>query len=139
MGQRLDTYDELPDGMREYLSRNGWHFSKRMCDWAVSRMRVKDMATGKEKRLEPWTKDAVDEMLKKYNVRLDNDKGYDCVYVANMAKSDYLKSSIVDDQHIALFVKDYLDDCDGYNGIALTRFAADCIGSGTPITWLELL
>lgn len=138
-GQRLDTYDTMPDGMREYLSRNGWHFSKKLCDWAVSRMKVKDIATGKDKRLEPMTKDSVDELLKKYGVKIDNDKGYDCVYVANMGKADYMKSSIADDQHLALFVKDYLDDTDGYDGLPLTRFMADCIGSGTPITWLEVL
>lgn len=139
MEQRLDTYDKLPSGMGEYLATYGWHFSKKMCDWAVSRMKVKDPATGKEKRIEPLTKEYVEEMLKKYGVKIENDKGYDCVYAANMAKADYYKSSITDEQHLAMFVKDYLDDPDGYDGLPLTRFMADCIGSGTPVIWSDML
>ena len=139
MEQRLDTYDKLPSGMREYLSTYGWHFSKKMCEWAVSQMKVKDPATGKEKRIEPLTKEYVEEMLKKYGVKIENDKGYDCVYAANMAKADYYKSSITDEQHLAMFVKDYLDDPDGYDGLPLTRFMADCIGSGTPVIWSDML
>lgn len=139
MEQRLDTYDKLPSGMREYLSTYGWHFSKKMCDWAVSRMKVKDPATGKEKRIEPLTKEYVEEMLKKFGVKIENDKGYDCVYAANMAKADYYKSSITDEQHLAMFVKDYLDDVDSYDGVPLTRFYADCIGKGVPIEWEDYL
>lgn len=84
-------------------------------------------------------KETVDETLKKYGVKIENDKGYDVAYVWHMAKSDYMKSSIADEQHLSLFVKDYLDDVDAYDGLPFTRFVADCIGSGTPITWLELL
>lgn len=139
MRQRLDMYDDFPAGMRDYLSMFGWHFSKKMCEWAVSMMKMKDPSTGKEKKVEPLTKEAADEILKKYGVKIENDKGYDIVYVICMAKSDFYKSSIPDEQHLALFVKDYLDDVDGYPGLPLTRFVADCIGSGTPIMWEEMI
>ena len=131
-------YSKMPSGMKEYLEAYGWHFSKKMCEWAVSRMKCKDDA-GKQKKLEPMKKDEVEELLKKYGVKLENDKGYDCVYVANMAKSDYMKSSIADDAHLALFVKDYIDDVDAYDGMPFTRFYADCIGSGKPIMWEDML
>jgi hypothetical protein len=72
-------------------------------------------------------------------VKLDNEVGYDAVYVANMAKADFYGSSISDDVHLAKFIKDYLDDPDGYDGIVFTRFYADCIGSGTPIMWEDML
>lgn len=138
--QRLDTYSRFPSGMQEYLEAYGWHFSKKMCEWAVSRMRVKDdTAAGKTKRLDAMKKDDVEELLKKYGVKLEKDAGYDCVYAANMARADYYKSSIVDEAHLALFVKDYIDDPDGYDGLPFTRFYADCIGSGTPIMWEEML
>ena len=139
MGQRLDTYDTLPAGMREYLSRNGWHFSKKLCECAVKAMRTINKATGKKEPVEMTPKETVDETLKKYGVKIEKDKGYDVAYVWHMAKSDYMKSSIADEQHLALFVKDYLDDPDGYDGIALTRYMADCIGKGEPITWEDVL
>lgn len=137
MGQRLDTYDVLPSGMREYLSQNGWHFNKKMCEWAVSLMKVEK--NGKKEKLEPMRKDEVEELLKKFNIKLEKVKGYDCVYAANMAKADYFKSSIADEAHLALFVKDYIDDPDGYEGLPFTRFFADCIGSGTPVMWGDML
>lgn len=65
--------------------------------------------------------------------KVDNCVGYDVMYVYHMAKSDFFESSIISEQYLLQFVKDYLDDIDGYDGKALTRFYADCIGSGTPI------
>lgn len=138
MGQRLDNYGKMPSGMKEYLEAYGWHFSKKMCEWAVSKMKVKD-DTGKQKKLDALKKDEVEELLKKFAVKLEKDAGYDCVYVANMAKSDYYKSSIADEAHLALFIKDYIDDPDGYYGLPFTRFYADCIGSGTPIIWEDMM
>ena len=29
---RLDIRDKYPSGMEEYLSHNGWHFNKKMCE-----------------------------------------------------------------------------------------------------------
>ena len=128
----------MPSGMKEYLEAYGWHFSKKMCEWATGKMKCKD-ETGKAKKLEPMKKDEVEELLKKYGVKLENDKGYDCVYVANMAKNDFYKSAIQDDAHLALFIKDYIDDVDAYPGMPFTRFYADCIGSGTPINWEDVM
>ena len=130
-------YEKLPSGMKEYFSSYGWHFSKKMCEWAVGRMKVEK--NGKQERLEAMKKDEVEELLKKFGVKLEHDKGYDCVYVANMAKADYFKSSIADEAHLALFIKDYIDDPDGYEGLPFTRFYADCIGKGEPILWSEML
>ena len=135
--QRLDTYENLPSGMKEYLSTYGWHFSKKMCEWAISRMKVEK--NGKPEKLEAMKRDEVEELLKKLAVKLENDKGYDAVYVANMAKNDFYKSSIPDEAHLAMFVKDYIDDVDSYPGMPFTRFYADCIGSGTPIMWEQML
>lgn len=123
--------------MREYLATYGWHFSKKMCEWAISRMKVEK--NGKPEKLEAMKRDEVEELLKKLAVKLENDKGYDAVYVANMAKADYFKSSIPDEAHLAMFVKDYIDDVDSYPGLPFTRFYADCIGSGTPIMWEQML
>lgn len=78
-------------------------------------------------------------MLKRYNVQLNNKFGYDYVYIANMCRADYLGSSITDEGHVAMFIKDYVDDPDGYEELPFTRFYADCIGSGKPIAWEDML
>lgn len=131
---RLDLRDRLPSGMEEYLAAYGWHFSKKMCEWAVSKMRK-----SKRMPITPLTKDMVDELLKKNGIILENKFGYDYVFAANMCNADYMGSSIEDEKHLALFVKDYVDDPDGYSELPFTRFFADCIGSGTPIDWEDVI
>lgn len=135
---RLDSRDKYPSGMEDYLAFNGWHFNKKMCEWAVSKMYKINVAKRKE-YITPYTKETVENLLKANNIKLEGDVGYDAVYVANMAKADFYGSSISDDMHLAKFIKDYLDDPDGYDGIVFTRFYADCIGSGTPIMWEDML
>ena len=135
---RLDARDKFPSGMDEYLSHYGWHLSNAMCDWACSRMYRTDNA-GKRNYITPWSKEEVDSLLKKYNITLNNKIGYDYVFAANMCKADYMGSSITDEQRVALFIKDYVDDKDGYLELPFTRFYADCIGSGHPIDWGDML
>ena len=136
---RLDNYGAYPSGMKEYLSIYGWHFSKKMCDWAVSRMYKKEEENKSEQPNSNYTRDKVDILLKRYDLKLENNKGYDDVYIANMCKFDFLGSSIDNEIKLAQFIKDYIDDADAYEGMPFTRFYADCIGSGTPIMWEDMI
>lgn len=124
--------------MVNYLRYNGPHFSKRLCDFAVHRMK-RDMGGGKAERITPWSKEEVDEMLKRTGIELENDLLYDKVFVANMCKADYLGSSIVTEEQVARYVKDYLDDEDGYDGIAFNRWYADCCRKGVVIDWENMM
>ena len=135
---RLDAREVFPSGMEEYLSQYGWHFSKKMCEWAVSRM-YKRNSLDKKIPIQSWNKDSVDKLLNKYGITIENKIGYDYVFAANMCIADYYGSSIIDEQHVALFIKDYVDDPDGYEELPFTRFYADCIGSGVPINWEDML
>ena len=136
---RLDSYDTYPSGMKNYLSIYGWHFSKKMCEWAVSRMYKDGEENKPEQAIPNYTRERVDLLLKRFNLKLEKNKGYDDVYVANMCKFDFLGSSIDNEMKLAQFIKDYIDDADAYEGMPFTRFYADCIGSGTPIIWEDML
>ena len=130
---RLDNYEACPAGMQEYLRNYGWHFSKRMCQWAVSNMTDRN-----GNKVKAYDKPKVENMLAVSNIQLKNDKGYDKVFVANMAQADFLGNSLMNEMQVARYVKDYIDDPDGYDGLPFTRFYADCIGSGTPIEWEDM-
>jgi hypothetical protein len=130
---RLDNYETFPAGMQEYLRNYGWHFSKRMCQWAVSNMTDRN-----GNKVRAYDKTKVENMLAVSNIQLKNDKGYDKVFVANMAQADFLGNSLMNEMQVARYVKDYIDDPDGYDGLPFTRFYADCIGSGTPIEWEDM-
>nr|DAM07198.1 MAG TPA: hypothetical protein [Caudoviricetes sp.] len=136
--ERLDIYEKKPFGMDEYLANNGWHFSKKMCEFAVSLMEWKNQ-NGEKEKLPAMSKDDVDAMLTKYGVTLKNKIGYDYVYVANMCKADFLKSSVPNEQYQALYIKDTIDDPDGYDGKEMTRWYADTIGMGIPVMWSDLM
>ena len=131
---RLDYYDILPKGMDAYLSHYGWHFSKAMCEWAVSKMRDRN-----KKRVQMRSKDDVSDVLKSYGVEIENDYGYDKVFVFHMGLSDFIGSSMPDESYVAKYVKDVLDDKDGYEGIAFCRFLADCNANGVPIIWEDMI
>lgn len=47
---------------------------------------------GQREKLEPWSKDEVDDMLKANGITIEHDKGYDVAYVANMLKADFYKN-----------------------------------------------
>lgn len=122
----LDIYDDRPPSMKRYLKYYGQHFNKALCEFAVSKMKH-----GKQ----PLTKERVDDILSANRVELENNQLYDYVYVANMGYNDFMGSSITDDKHLALYVKDVIDDKDGYDGIVFNRWYADMVSQGIPIDW----
>lgn len=129
----LDINDKRPSAMVNYLSYYGWHFSKKMNDFALSMM-YKD-----GEQITPITKEKVDELLKAYSVKITNDILYDKVYVANMLKADQWGQGIPDEKCLAKGIKAYLDDEDGYDGIAFSRFYIDTVKKGIPISWDDML
>ena len=128
----------MPSGMDEYLSLYGWHFNKKLFEFAVSLMKKK-APDGSTKKIGIVPKEQISEMFKSHNITVENCIGYDVAYVYHMALSDYYGSSIKDDKSLLLYVRDYVDDIDGYDGLPMTRFYADCIGSGTPIIWEDMI
>jgi hypothetical protein len=132
---RIDYYDITPKGMDAYLANHGRHFSKPMLEWAVSMMR-----DAKDNKIPVPEKKKVDEKLNSYGVELERDKGYyDPIYVWCMAKSDYLGSSLRDEEQLAKFVKDYIDDPDGNPTRAFDEFYINCIAKGVDIPWGDLI
>lgn len=84
-------------------------------------------------------KDKLEELLKKYEIELENNTGWDAVYVLNMGAADYYASSIVDEKSLILFVKDTIDDEDQKDGFVFNRWYADTVFNGIPIPWDEIL
>lgn len=85
------------------------------------------------------TKSQIDQLLQKYNIVLKNNTLYDYVYVANMCKADFWGSSIVDEEHLAKYIKDVIEDYDAYDGYIFNRWYADMCGKGIVIDWEEML
>lgn len=135
----LDLYDDIPEEMRTYLKHNGWHFNHKACDYAVSLLRRRNATTGKMERVEPIGKEKVDELLAKYGITLDNNTAYDYVYIANEAKAKLFKSSVADEQRLAMYVKDVIDDEMAGDGEVMRCWDAVMVSRGMPVEWEEML
>ena len=118
----------------EYTDQFGMHFNKKLYEWAVSMMTDRN-----GNNMQPRTKDQIIENLRAYGVTLDNVKGHDAAYVYQMARADYYGSSITDEAHLALYVKDYLQDPDGSDTKAFDHFVVDCRAKGEPIFWDSMM
>lgn len=130
-------YDEIPEGMKRYINNYGCHFNKKLCDEAVSRMYTE--VNGKKEYIRPYTKDQVENLLSMNGVKLERNKMYDHVYVANMCKADFLGKSVPTEQHLAKYVKDVIDDPDAEEGYVFNRFYADCMFMDNPIDWEDVI
>lgn len=139
MPEPLDIYDNLPKAMNLYRSHYGWNFNKKACEEAVKGMRRRNPTTGEKESFEPMTKEKVDELLSKYGIKLEHNVGYNYVYVANQGYADFFKSSVPDEQHLALYVKNVIDDPDNEGGNVLRKWYADRVKKGMPVEWYDLL
>lgn len=117
-----------------YLAENGWHFNMKACQDAVKMLKKKG-PTGKPESLDPWSREQVDELLSKHGVKLDNKIGYDYVYAANLIKSDNYKGSVPDDAHVALAIKEMVDDIDAGEGEIFAVWYAKMIRRRMPVDW----
>lgn len=114
----------------KYISLYGHHFTKALCDFAVSLME------DEKGQIEPFTKQQLEDKLKQQNIQLSYDKLYDAVYVANMCKADLLGTAVPDDDyHLCLYIKRVIDDPDGYDGQVFNRWLSDIKGMRIPVDW----
>ena len=118
----------------EYVDQYGFHFNKKLYEWAVSLMTDRDGNNVKAK-----TKDEVDAFLKSYGVLIDRNIGHDVPYVHAMLYSDCWGSSYTTEEQLALGIKDFLDDPDGSDTKAFDHFVVDCRAKEYPIFWDEMM
>lgn len=139
MATPLDIYDNMPKAKAAYIGEYGWNFNKKACEEAVKGMRKMNPSTGKKERFEPLTKEKVEELLAKHAVKLEHNRGYNHVYTANQGFADLFESSVPDEKHLALYVKNVIDDPDNEGGNMFRKWYADRVKNGNPVEWEDLL
>lgn len=133
----MGSYDEIPEGMKRYLNNYGCHFNKKLYEEATSRMYTRN--NDRKEYILPYTKEQVDNILNNYNIKLERGKLYDAAYVASMCKADFLGKSVPNEEYLAKYVKDVIDDADAEDGYVFNRFYADCVFMNNPIDWEEVI
>ena len=125
--------------MERYLSYYGFHFNKKLYEFAVNGMTKRNKMTGEEEGLSPLEIEDFEKSLKRYRVNIPENNLYDAAYLASMIEADFWGSSIEDEEHMVRYIKDVLCDVDGYEGIVFCRFIADCSAKGVVIFWDRML
>lgn len=131
-------YDEFPEAMIVYMKNYGPHFNKKLCKFAVGLMEKKG-PDGIKRPITPLTKEEVEGLLARNSVEVKHGQLHDCAYVANMCKADFINSSVPDEYHMALYVKDVIDDVDAPDGLVFNRWYSDMCYKGIAIEWDEMI
>lgn len=125
---------ETTKAYKKYLKLYGPHFTKALCEFAISLMK------NENGEISPMTKQEINDKLIAHNVKLEYNRLYDYVYVANMCKADFLGKSVPnDDAHLCMYVKNVIDDPDGYDGQVFFRWLSDVKHMGIPVDWSEFV
>lgn len=137
--QDFTLKDKRPYYMDVYLKHHGPHFNKQLLDFAISKMRKLDI-NRRDIIIKPFSRDEVEKILLDNNVTIrTKDILNDHVYVANSAKFDLIGSSIEDDLHLARYIKNVIDDSDGYDGMVFSHWYVDMCKKGIPIDWEQMI
>jgi len=119
-------YDIKPEYFENYLRYYGSHFSKKLCEFACNKL------FGKME----YDKDKLRILLQANMIDFSEMEMDDAVYIANWCKYVFFGSSVPEEKHIALFIKDiYAKEED----LIFNRFIADCAKKGIPIQWEEMI
>lgn len=125
MKEDYTEYDIKPAEFLNYLRYYGPHFNKKLCDFACKQLQKKE-----------YSKETLDMLLQSHNIELKNNKLHDYVYVANWARSIFYGSSLSDEKHFILFLKDIFDK---ESELIFNRWYADMAKQGIPIEWEEMI
>ena len=135
----LHEFALMPVGQQVYVISNGYHFDKKLYEYAASLMRKVNKQTQKEEKVPAFTKEEVDTLLKKHNVDVENKGNYDYVYAAQMCRADYLGGSVPDEQRLAMYVREKCDDIDAPDGLIFREWVMKMSTMGESIDWYQFL
>lgn len=133
----LEFWEDTPEDMKKYLKNYSWHFNHKIYKYAVSQM-YKKTKDGKEEKIEPIEKEKLYELLKKYNVTLENDTMYDATYLYSMAMADYVGNAF-NEETTMKWIKCTIDDVDSKDGEVFHTWYAKMCFNGVPIDWEEFV
>ena len=125
MREDFTEYDIKPEGFINYLRYYGPHFNKKLCEFACKQMQKME-----------YSKEKLDVLLHSHNIEIQNAKLHDAVYVANWSKNVFYGSSIADEKHFVLFIKDIFDKEPDF---IFNRWYADMAKQGIPIEWEDMI
>lgn len=125
MKEDFTEYDIKPKDFINYLRYYGHHFNKKLCEFACKHLSKPE-----------YSKDKINELLKIYQIEIPDTELYDIIYVANWCNSILYGSSISDEKHFMLFIKDLFEK---ESDLIFNRWYADMAKKGIAIEWSDMI
>jgi len=128
----------ISEGEAMYMDENHGLFSKRLAEWAISNMEMKDPSTHEMKSIKAPTIEETKDLLEKNKIELPQEFLYTAWYLYAMAMADYPKTLKTEEQK-ATFIEETLCDPDGMPENVLACFVAKMCNAEIPIFWEKYL
>ncbi len=126
------------EGREIYDDQNHGLFSKKLAEYAVMNMTVKDAVTKEIRPIKARSIAEVRELLKQHKVEFPDEFIYTAYYLFNMAIADYPKALKTDEQRVD-FVEETICDPDCCPDAVLECFATKMRLMGKVIFWENYL
>lgn len=128
----------ISEGEAQYMDANQGHFSKKLAEWAISRMMTKDPATGRMVKAPYHPIEEMENAMHAIGTRVSDECIYDAWYLYNMCFADY-RNSLDDERRIARYIDETINDPDGCPEMVLACFRAKMDVLGIPIFWERMM
>lgn len=121
----VSKYDSNDQGLNTYLKIYGYHFNKKLSDFAVKMMSSQN-----------WDYDQVEDYVNTLNTSgfLHKMTVGDFAYGANMYYSDFYPKILSESKCLEAVVA-IANDEDGYEGQLFSRWLSDIMSKGISIDW----
>lgn len=113
-------------------------FSKKLAEWAISKMKKKDLSSGEMKPVTKMPVESVNKILKEYGAVLPDKAKYTAWYLYHMTIADY-QNALPTDERRAYYVYETICDPDGCPANVLDCFVTKMCNAGEPIYWEDMV
>lgn len=127
----------MPEGLRAYMDAYQGQFSRKLAEWAISKMQTK-RGNGEMTSIKAFPLETVLEILKNAGVYVSEERTYTAWYLYHMAVADNQRS-LDSDNRRAWYVDEKLNDPDGKASDVLACFRAKCDNHGVAIMWERMI
>ena len=128
----------ISEGRAMYEDENHGLFSKKLAEFAIGNMVIKEETAKTEKALKPHTIDEMQDVLELNDVQIPTEFIYTAWYLFNMTYADYPKTITTDKQR-ATYIEETLCDPDGCPENVLDCFVTKMKNADIPIYWEMML
>lgn len=131
MGKVIVIRHSDDNGYKDYVDKNGLHFTRSLQEYASKQMINSNGLT------HTWTAEQVQNVCNVLNLEIPSTSTIDDVtYTANMAYADFYPELLSEHQCIKYAVA-VANDKDGYEGIQFCRWVTDIAGKGETVDWAK--